>query len=293
MRRPAPARRAVAVLLAALVCVRARGASAEGVASSTLRPGDRGFVALSSVFTASPSGDEVATVHVAPQLSAALRFARSWSATLDISAAFTSYHVHGDERRDVLRMGNPLLAAHYAVKEDERGVLRVGLGVGPPLVTVPGTIPTNVAAAYSDTVAAAARGFQGYWLWARNAVPLFLAVAGTLDLRSGVVLAGELQPGALISVNSAPSRAALLGNASIAYRLGRFLPGLRAQLFFSSIPLAEHDFTQLSLAPFVRLDLDRSFFRVELDLNLDGPHGLAGARGATVWALSAGGGMRF
>ena len=282
-----------ALLVAAIGLTTGGEAFAESVGASPLRPGDRGFLAFSSVFTASPSGDEVATVQVAPQLSAGVRFGRSWIVTLDLAAAFTTYRVYGEERRDVFRMGNPLVAVHYALRDDARGSLRVGLGVGPPLVTVPGTLPTNVAAAYADTVAAEARGFQGYWLWARNAAPLFLLASGSVNVGSRVVLGGEIQPGLLVSVNSAPSRAALVGNASFGYRLGRFQPGIRGQLFWSSVPIAAHDFAQLSLAPFVRLDLDRSFFRAELVVNLDGPYGLAGSRGATVWGASAGGGLRF
>jgi hypothetical protein len=286
-------RRAAGLLAAALLGAVARPASAQGVASCPLRPADRGCVEISSVFSASPAGDEVSALHFSPQLAAGVRFARRFSATLDVTAASTSVAVYGEDRRRTNRIGNPILGLHYAPLETATAFVRAGVVFGPPLVTVPGTIPTNVVAQYGDGVSVAARGFAGSWLWARNAVPVALVLRAEARFRSGIVVGAGIEPGVLVSVNSAPSRVALFADASVAYRIGPFSPGLRAQVFASSYHLAAGDFAQVSLAPFARLDLGRAFLRAEVDVNLDGPQGLAGSTGATVWGASVGGGVRF
>lgn len=291
MRRGAHA--VAGALAAAFGIAFAPRASAESVASCPLRPEDRGCVSLSTTFSASPSGGEVSTLHFAPQLAASVRFARRFAVTADVTAASTSYRVYGEEGRRTVRMGNPILGVHYAPWESARGFFRVGLVLGPPLVTVPGTISTNVAAEYGDRVSAAARGFSGYWLWARNQVPIAAAVRAEASFPAGVVLGAGLEPAVLVSVNSLPSRVALAADASVAYRLGPVTPGVRVQAFVSSMRLAEADFAQVALAPFVRLDLGRGFWRGEVDIDLDGPSGLAGARNATVWGVTLGGGARF
>ncbi|HVG63737.1 MAG TPA: hypothetical protein VNA24_34550, partial [Hyalangium sp.] len=250
---------------------------AQSIGVHPIGPSDRGFVELSSVFALSPSGDEVSARHLSPQVAAGIRLTRSLSATLTVAAAYTSFRVYSEGSRSSSRMGNPLLGIHYALVEEAGGALRVGVALGAPLVTVPGTIPTNTAAAYSDGVSVQARGMQGYWLWARNAVPIVLLLGGERNLGSGLVIGSELQPAFLFSVNSAPSRLALLFNASVGYRLGPLTPALRGQVLWSSRPLSGHDFAQSSVVGSVRLELSASLFlRAESSVNLDGPYGLGG-----------------
>jgi hypothetical protein len=284
---------ALSAALVATALAFARAAAADGVAACPMRPGDRLCVAIADTFSASPAGDEVSTLHFAPQLAAGVRLARSFTATLDLAAATTSFEVYDEPRRHTRRIGNPILGIHFAPWENERSSLRVGLAFGPPLVTVPGTIPSNVAAEYGDEVSLEARGFSGYWLWARNAIPIALLLRSEAQLASHLSLDAGLEPGLLVSVNSSPSHAALAAHAAVAYRIGPLAPGLRLQALVRSTPLAEGDFAQLALAPFTRLDVGHGFLRAELDLNLDGPYGLAGRAGATVWGATLEAGARF
>jgi hypothetical protein len=160
------------------------------------------------------------------------------------------------------------------------------------LVTVPGTIPANVAALYGDTVAVEARGFDGYPLWARNAVPLLGFLSAKAVLRHLAVEA-SVQPAILVSVNSTSSRTAMLSSISAGYVHDCVTAGLRAQLYVASEPLARNDFSQFAVVPYARLDRDTFFFRLEWALNLDGPYGIAGSRGATVWGAAATAGVVF
>jgi hypothetical protein len=270
-----------------------RAGAAQEVGACPVRPGERAFAGASAVFTASPATEEVTAVHAALQASAAVRVGRRFCVTLDATAALTSFVVYGEPWRNAPRVGNPLVAAHVALWERPAGLVHLGLGVGAPLVTVPGTIPTNVDAAQGDLVSAAARGFSGYWLWARNSVPVVLFARAMLESRAGIVLGAELQPGFLASVSSAGSRFALVGSASIGYRLGRFVPGLRGQVLATSAPLAPQDFSQFSAGVFVRYERGRTLLRLDAVANLDGPYGPAGVTNTTVWGVSFGVGHRW
>jgi hypothetical protein len=288
--RPA---RAVAAALAASGALVAASSGAQGAGDVPLRPADRAYVAGHGIFSASPHDSEVSTAHVAPQLSAGVRL-RSWlTATVDVTAASTTFRVAGEERRSSFRLGNPLLTFQAALLERPEQRLRVGLGVAPPLATFPGTIPANTRAEYNYAVATAARGFGDHWLWAPNAIPIVLLLHSRAELPAPLFVGAELEPAVLVSVNANPSRVAVIAAAHAGYRLGAVTPGARLQLFAQSTPLAARNFTQWAAAVYLDTELGAAFLRSQILANLDAPFGVAGQRGATVWGGALGGGVRF
>ena len=150
------------------------------------------------------------------------------------------------------------------------------------MLTVPGTISANTDAAYADAVATQARALQGYWLWVENAVPVALLLHGGIRTDAGWALDAEVQPGVMISVNSDPSRAAILGSGRLGYHFGPLMPGARVQVVAQSAPLQDDECAQLSAAVFLHLDLRGAFFRVEYAMNLVDPYGI-GEQNASVW----------
>jgi hypothetical protein len=285
-------RRAIAAGVMLAIGLGARGAGAQSVASLPLGTNDRAALELSSVGSASPHDREVEATHFAPQVSGALRLGPRFVLTLDAALGYTSFRVQGEPRREVLRFANPFVGAHFAALEAERVSLRVGLGVGAPLVTLPGGIPANRDADFGDRSAAAARGMRGYWLWADNVVPVALLARAEANLGGRLWSEAEVQPAYLVSVNRRSSSAALLAGARAGYRLGPLTPGLGLHLLARSVPLAGHDFAQASASAFARYEQGSGWLRFELNANLDGPYGL-GARAATTWGATLGGGARF
>ena len=286
-------RRALAAALVAAGTLAAAPGSAQGVLGSPLRAEDRAYFASYNVISASPDDAELSAFHAAPQLSAGLRLSRVFHLSADVPGAMTSYRVVGEPRRASFRLGNPLVSAHAALIDRPRQALRVGLGVGAPLATFPGTIPANTQAEYGYLVATSARGFGEHWLWAPNAVPLVALLHGRVELSVPVVLGAEIAPAMLFSVSSNPSRFMVATAAYAGYRLGPVTPGLRLQLFAMSEPLSSRDQGQWAAAGFVDAELGAVFLRSQVLVNLDAPFGIAGQRGATVWGGALGGGVRL
>ncbi|AUX31185.1 MULTISPECIES: hypothetical protein [Sorangium] len=285
--------RALALAAVAAGALVAAPARAQGVGDMPMRPEDRGYVALYGVFSASPQDGEQATAHVAPQVAAGARLNGWLSATADVTAAWTTFEVEGEARRSSFRFGNPFVTLQAALVEGRGRAIHAGLGAAPPLTTFPGTIPANTEVEYNYAVASAARGFADPWMWAPNAIPVVLLLRSRAELLARVVLGAELDPAVLVSVNSNPSRLAIVAAAHAGLRLGPLTPGLRVQMFAQSAPLAGRNFSQWSAALYAHAELEAVFVRAQGVVNVDAPFGLAGQRGATVWGASLGGGLRL
>ncbi|WP_437562038.1 hypothetical protein [Sorangium sp. So ce542] len=285
--------RALAIAAVAAGALGAAPARAQGVGDMPMRPEDRGYVALYGVFSASPQDGEQTTAHVAPQVAAGARLNAWLSATVDVTAAWTTFQVEGEARRSSFRFGNPFVTLQAALVEERGRSIHAGLGAAPPLTTFPGTIPANTEAEYNYAVASAARGFADPWVWAPNAIPIALVLRSRAELLARVALGAELDPAVLVSVNSGPSRLAIVAAAHAGVRLGPVTPGLRVQMLAQSAPLAGRDFSQWSGALYAHAELGAVFVRAQGVVNVGAPFGLAGQRGATVWGASLGGGIRL
>ncbi|WP_437320075.1 hypothetical protein [Sorangium sp. So ce385] len=285
--------RALAIAAVAAGALAAAPARAQGVGDMPMRPEDRGYVALYGVFSASPQDGEQATAHVAPQVAAGARLNGWLSATVDVTAAWTTFQVEGEARRSSFRFGNPFVTLQAALVEGRGRSIHAGIGAAPPLTTFPGTIPANTEVEYNYAVATAARGFADPWVWAPNAIPVALLLRSRAELLARVVLGAELDPAVLVSVNSNPSRLALVAAAHAGLRLGPVTPGLRVQMLAQSAPLAGRNFSQWSAALYAHAEVEAAFVRAQGMVNVDAPFGLAGQRGATVWGASLGGGIRL
>ncbi|WP_437592792.1 hypothetical protein [Sorangium sp. So ce1000] len=257
-----------------------------------MRPGDRGSVALYGIFTASPQGRELATLHLASQVAAGVRL-NSWlRATTDVTSAWTTFRIEGEARRSSFRFGNPFVTVQAALLEERNRSIHAGLGAAPPVTTFPGTIPENTEVEYNYAVAAAARGFADYWMWAPNAIPIALLLRSRAEL-SALIIGAELDPAVLVSVNSNPPRLAIVTAADAGLRMGPLTSGLRAQVFAQSAPLAGRDFAQWAAILYANVEFKSVFIRSQVAVNLDAPFGLTGQRGATVWGASLGGGVHL
>lgn len=285
--------RALALAAAAGGALAAAPSWAQGAGDVPMRPADRGYVAIYGVVSASPQGRAQATAHVAEQVAAGVRLNGWLSATVDVTSAFTTFQVEGEARRSSFRFGNPFVTVQAALVEEGERSIHAGLGAAPPLATFPGTIPANTEVEYNYAVATAARGFADPWMWAPNVVPIALLLRTRAELAARVVLGAALEPAVLVSVNSNPSRVAIVAAAHGGLRFGPLTPGLRVQMFAQSAPLAGRNFSQWSAALFADAEFGAVFVRAQGMVNLDAPFGLAGQRGATVWGASLGAGVRL
>lgn len=249
-------------------------AFAQGVADHPIPPGADVWLEVSAVASAQPSDGDVSTTHFAPGVAGGVRLAEPWTLTVDATYAITSYQVAGRERVAVGRFGNPFLATHLLVVEQDRHSLRFGLGTAAPLVTVPGTLPENAAADFGDRVAFAARGAESPWLWTDNAIPVVLVASAAASVGERMRIGLDLQPAYVASVNRRDSRMALDAAASLGVRVQSFVPEIRLHAYAQSVPIEDGDFVQTSATLGLRYQPGPWWLRGGATLNLDGPFGV-------------------
>ena len=277
------------LMIAALAAGEAHG---RGAASHRLTLEDTGSVELATTASLAPATDDVTATHVGETLAASLRLGSRVVLTLDATLGFTSFRPSGRERRTSTRLGNPLLAAHLTLLEDARYTLELGIGVAPPLVTTPGGLDANSAAAFADRVALEARGTQGPWLWSNNAVPVVVPVSVEARPLPRFRIRLEAQPGVLLSVNRRPSRVALDSTVRGVWQAGSWFPELVLHSYTQSVPMRDGDYAQLSAATALRYERRGWWTRGELAVNLDGPAGF-GEANRTPWGVTLGVGAQF
>lgn len=277
------------IVLYAAIAGHAHGQS---VGAHDLAPEDAASVELATTASLSPSTEDVSTSHVAETLAASLRLAPRVVLALDATLGFTSFRPRGRERRTSTRLGNPVVSGHFALLDQSEHRLELGVGAAPPLVTAPGGLDENSAAAFADRVALEARGTQSPWLWSNNAVPLVLLTRFESRLDRHFRVGLEVQPAYVLSVNRRASRFGLDGTARFGVPAGAWLPELALHAYAQSVPIRDGDFAQLSTAAALRYARPRWWLRGEVAVNLDGPAGF-GETNRTPWGVTLAAGARF
>lgn len=193
-----------------------------------------------------------------------------------------------------LHSGNPYVQAAYRGDFDVL-TLRIGGGVTIPLAQFGDTVDPDDRIALSGlTLAAALRGLWDLWLWAPEQITVVIPNA-RLDFafHENAVFAVESAFGVMISTNDADDETDVLWQIGVegGGRLERLVElGLRLQLVTSLN--SEGDQAQLSLTPFVRVELGAGLLEARLTMNLDDELGFAFDEGK-VWGLRVLGGGRF
>lgn len=260
---------------------------------------DTGFVSSTLVLSRHSGEGGVRVSHVSPVLSAGYRISRSFEATVDLGATFTSSVVDGALQSSHAGPGNPLFTGRYVFLDQSGYRAGLGLGVAGPLALRGLTrrccgIQESVVEDYNYLAATTSRGLFNPWLWELNTASVVLPVFGEARLPSAAVLRGDLALGVLIPVTGTLRRTRVGFQAGVeaARDFGWLEPGLRAQVATSSASVAEDDFAQVSIEPFLRLRVKRWFARLGALINSDAPLGF-GSHSKGIWSANAGWGATF
>lgn len=275
-------RRALAVGFAVALGMAARDAVAEPIAVPRLARGERAEVEAAFVVSAWSSASSVRAFHESSQLAARVAIAERVEVGGAFAVSYTRFSSDTEPARSATRASNPVVWGLFRLYEGERGSAHAGMLVGAPLVLTPGGLPENPTARFGDRMARAARGYDTPWLFADAAIPLALALSGTVRPSRYLELGTSLQPGALLSVNRNASRLALLAAAQVALVVGGVRVGVRGTVGAESVPIEGHDFAQVSLSPFVRLDRERVFVTASTTFGVAGPYRI-GSELSTAW----------
>lgn len=209
--------------------------------------------------------------------------------------ADAEYELAGVTEEDTaFAVGNPSASALFLSRMDD-AVLRLGAGLALPVADVgDATTVDDRTKAIAYDLAAAMRGQWDRWLWEPDrltvVVPQFRLDSRSRDLSWAI----DASMGLMVDTGDddreveVPVQVALEGGG----RLGRsFVVGGRLQAVW--VPTQdEGDAAQLSVEPFVRVELENAFFLGRLTINLDEPLGFAFDEGK-VWGVHLGGGTRF
>ena len=246
-------------------------------------------VAESFAVSPAPSRDDVSALEV----SLVLEGEYCWSGGTSLGAAWGATWAHitspATGALGALDPGNLMLGGGYAF---DVGALHLKMGarLGAPLAIFWGNGVTDKRASeFNHSAAAAARGERLPWLWQLNAAPVGLDLQLTLAPTDGLSVTARLEPTALISVNSRPSRLALHAEVEAAAALGALTLRLGWGYLVSTSALENTDRDQHSVWGGGDLAVGHAHHvTVDVNVNLDGPYGVASGEAKPTWGLVLG-----
>ncbi len=207
---------------------------------------------------------------------------------MDLDVAWRAIGVAGPN--DAFRVGNPYLGLRFGLR-DTVFVARGGIGTTAPVTNAFDDGPDDLA---GYRIGQAMYGAWDAWLLEPRIQPLI--VRGDFEIHDQYVIGGfDAALGVVFPVFDRAS-------TEVAFQTGAFgaftpIPelaiGARFQIFFATdwrVGFGGVDEAQLSLIPFIRLDLEGFFLELRLLMNLDDPYGFAfDDTGIYAVSLSAGG----
>ncbi|MCB9709147.1 MAG: hypothetical protein H6714_10205 [Myxococcales bacterium] len=204
-------------------------------------------------------------------------------------------HAYSDGTEDEVRFrfANPSIGAYF-VTQNKIGMWRLGGFFAAPLASVPGgTGIDHIVAADAYGYASAMRGNWNYWLWAPSTTTIGASSQLEWSVLPVLSLAADGALAALIDSGNGRAQSDMMGQlageaalkAGEVVRLGVRLAGVW-------LPTADGDNFQSFVEPFARLQFLMAYVFAAVTINLDEPNGFSFDSGK-VWAIRAGGGLRF
>lgn len=233
-----------------------------------------------------PSRDEVSSTGISLALTVDWRDTAGWYLGGSWGGTWVRVEAPSSGVLTSIDPANLLLLAGHRLGPSTRE-LGVGLRLGVPLALFWGeSIPDKRAAEHNHIAASAARAGRDPWLWQMNVIPVGLDLSLDLALAPWLRLRLELEPGALISLNSRPSRLAMRGEVELSASWRALSSHLGWGVFASASPLENGDHDQHSAWLGLALDLgDGHEVGLDVNLNLDGPLGVAANAPKPTWGL--------
>lgn len=219
--------------------------------------------------------------------------------TLDWGVTSTSMAPETGDSIDDFSMGNPYIAAHYALMDNAGIKATAGLGIGVPLASVPDATSLEdmddaLARLANLGTAINMRGWQAMWLYAPDTMSVVIPVKARAKFKSGLRAGGELAFAAFIPTGDDEDADTEMGvdlAVEASFKAGVVEPGLRLGMVYALTSDAD-DVTQMFAEPFVKADFGAGFARVGFSMNIDEPAGFA-FDDEGFWGLNIGGGANF
>ena len=198
-----------------------------------------------------------------------------------------------DESESTFKAGSPYLEALYRIETDNRLML-VGLGIGIPLASLPdidseSEVEDYLVDAVAYGVAASVHGLWDMWLWTPEYLPIVVPYR-TATTMPRVTISGEAALAFYLPIgdNEGDLEVDLQTGAEVFGDLGPVTLGGRLRTVWMITGDGDgDDDAQISLEPFVRLNLTVIAIDVALTINLDDPLGFA-FEDDGIWGLHIG-----
>lgn len=191
------------------------------------------------------------------------------------------------------RFANPTVGAYY-ITQSKVSMFRLGGFVAVPLASIPDDSVQDAALATDGyTYASAMRGNWNYWLWAPGTMTVGASSQAEWSVLPILSLAADGTLAGLFDTSDERDESDMLGQLAVegAFKLGEVVR-LGARLAGVWLPTADGDNFQSFLEPFARFQFLVAYAFAAFTMNLDEPAGFSFDSGK-VWAIRAGGGLRF
>lgn len=243
---------------------------------------DLGFNSISSDL-------DISATTVSSVIGVSYHTSPGFAITLDLGFANCSSERSLQNNESSFVIGNPLLGVQWDV--DVLSGLRnerVGVSVGAPLATFPGTIPENRHVEFTYTIANSMRGWTAPYLWLMNVVPLVVEAHGELPISEQLSAQATLSPAFLYSVNRESSQLTFASTLGVSYHTDVVTPRLSWSMFTSTKSIENNNYDQHSIGIGTDIAFGGIIGMVDAHVNIDAPNGLAVDAPKPTWGVIIG-----
>lgn len=233
-----------------------------------------------------PSRDEVSSTGLSLTVDVDWRARSGWFFGAAAGATFAALESPSFGASSALDPSNLALRGGYRITTRP---LEIGLGLhlAAPLALFWGdSIQAKRTTEHNHLTASTARGQRDAWLWQMNTIPIGLALDLDLHLADDLDLALRAEPTALTSLNSRPTRLALLSAVELRARWCPVEIRLGWSHLVSTLALENLDHDQHAAWLGIELHLGEHRIGLTTTLNLDGPWGVATGEAQPTWGIA-------
>jgi hypothetical protein len=218
-----------------------------------------------------------------------------WQLDLDWAVGFRNFWPEwGDTGSNTLVVADPQLTLLHTI-EGGRTSIHYGLGVAAPIYDIPAENDRHfwdISTTYE--LISAMEGRWNHWRWMPEHFTIVVPVSARMVAENHVLVGGGTSLACSIPTGDYKNDRAdiywqLAGE--VGFRWDTVETGMRLRAVTE--PVKTGDKLQVSIGPFVRLDLEGGYLKADFLLNLDSPYGVFGSGGDDVWGLFLGGGVDF
>lgn len=253
--------------------------------SAQAEPGT--YLSETLALSPAPSREEVSSTGLSLTLALDRERPSGWFFGATAGATFAQIDAPAFGSTSSLDPSNLALSGGIRVIDTPSFELELGLHLAAPLALFWGDdIQAKRASEHNHLAASTARGQRDAWLWQMNTIPVGVTLSLDLRLNDHLDLILSAEPTALISLNSRPTRLAMLSAVELRAAWHPIELHLGWSHLVNTLALENLDHDQHAVSLGLDLRLGEHELGLTTTLNLDGPWGVATGEAKPTWGLA-------